>query len=167
MAQIWHGAITVRDAKNQTATIGLYLSAPDVISEGADDPAEFLQALASMVDDYLDGQIVGIAASRIITLPEGLKAAPIPVSDVEQGARAAFRTDNGVAVQTTFPTWSEDYILQTGDVDITTGVADILLMFTNPIELPGNWTVQPASGRGELIATYGAFEEKFKRSRKD
>jgi hypothetical protein len=166
MAQIWSGSITVLDAKNHTAEIRVYLNAPDIIGEEADDPAEFLQALASMLDDYLDGQIVHLSASRVIPLPDGLKAAPIPIADVEQGARVIWRTDNGVPLRNTFPTWSEDHILVTGDVDITTGVADVLLMFTNPIELPGNWTVQPSSNRGELIATYESFEEKFKESRR-
>lgn len=166
MAQVWSGSITVRDAKNQLALIKLHMSAPDVITEGRADPAEFLQELAVMLDDYLDGQIVGLSASRIIQLPEGLKAAPVPTADVEQGARVSWKTDNNVPLKTTFPTWSEDYILLTGDVDITPGVADVLLMFTNPVELAGNWLVQPSSDRGEYIATYGEFREIFKKSRK-
>lgn len=165
MTILWHGSITIRDAKNQFSVLGVYLNTPDVITEEAADPGEFMQAVAAALDDLIDGQVMDIGLRRLVTLPAGLKAAPVPTADAEEGAVFYWRTALNTTVQTRFPTWREDLVLPDGSVNITPSVADFSMLFTQPEELPANWQVDPCDSRGASITSRERALENFKRSR--
>ncbi len=166
MAQQWLVSLTVRDAKDQKSVIPVYVQSPDVIADPADDPAEWAQELATRMDDLIDGQIVAIAAARVVELPAGLKAAPNPNSDVEEGMTFYWNTAISAPSHVRIPTWREDLAEIDGSASDTVDVANFSLMFTGPEELPANWSVDPTDSRGSSIVARIRTKETFRRSRR-
>lgn len=161
-------SFTILDIKNHRSVMTIYVNAPPAISDPRDDPAEYAQEYARLIDPLINGQIVGIRISQIVTVPGGIKTSPLSTSDVEEGALFTWRTTNNTIIKQRIPTFSETFVSPgTFFVDITDpDVSDFIELNVIPEELPADWTVGPASYRGEDISSLQEARENFTKSRK-
>lgn len=162
----WTVTFTVRDEKNQTSRVQLYLPYGP-ITQPQDDPVEFAQEFATRLDSVISGRVEAINLTLSADLPAGIKAAPTLDSDVEEGALFIYRTAGGYTVKQRIPTILESMINPGGGADFIGSVdlADLSTMMTQPGDLPSNWTIGPTDYRGDdIVARVDAYED-FKRSR--
>lgn len=163
MAKLWLGTISILDAKGAHARAGVWLEGNyDLITDANRDPKEYMQELALQLDALIDGQIDAIKVSEDVPLPGGLKAAPLPIADVEQSLRMEFVTAIGSKPEISFPTWSEGYILPGGKLDESSpAVQDFIILLVSPEDTPGSYALGPSDNRGEPIIRFVDGEERF------
>lgn len=169
MALVWAGTATVRDAKGETAKIPFHLETPDItaIVDAADDPVEFAQELARLMDAVISGQIIGLKLTILVALPGGIKTAPLDNSDVEEGVTFMLRTTTGAPVRLRIATFDEAFITSEGELTSDTEVTDLVELMTIPEELPADWGIGLSDNRGTPVNRLFNAEENFKRSRRD
>lgn len=82
----------------------------------------FAQELAKLMDAITDGQLVNISISSDVSLPAGLRTAPVDGSRVQAGAYFGFRTANGYPTSMRIPTRLESIVTDgTKVIDIEDG----------------------------------------------
>lgn len=130
----------------------------------------FAQQLALLIDDLIVGAITRIGITADVELPGGLTASAAANSDVEEGARFQFRTENGFFSGLRLPTFDEAKIAA-GTRGVNLADADVAAFVTameDGIDLTsygGSGTVQPCDGREEDLVTLEFAREQFLSSR--
>lgn len=129
----------------------------------------FAVEMGGLIDTLISGQLYrfGIVADEIFT--SGVKTAPEDGSDVEEGGRFQFVTDEGHFTSLRLPTFREEYIVpETRNID--TADADVLAFVTamiDGIDLAGALpVVAPSDARDEDIDGLSSAKESFTASRR-
>lgn len=156
---------SVQDAKGKVGSFNIQL--PD----NTDIPtlqADFAPSTAVLVDDVIDGAIVGSSASIGVDLSgANIKNAPIQGADVEEGALFTFRSTEGAPTRFRIPTFDETFGMETGQtVDTSDTDVDALVQRILQGDTQGATTVRWADSRGNNIASLISAKDQFKRTRK-
>lgn len=132
------------EAANETSNTKVNLSQSITLANAV----IFAQELAKIMEDITDGQLVNISISSDVSLPAGLRTAPLDGSRVQAGAYFGFRTVNGYPTSMRVPTRLEDIvtdgsrIIEYGEGDIAEEFVEAML---NGIDLT---TATPVAGTG-------------------
>lgn len=164
---IWTATILVRDAKAQIGKIILHLDSVDFLdmTDPNDDPGAYIQQFVTQLDGLVRGKIVDIKLTLNVALPGGLKVSPNLNSDIEEGARLVWRTENNTTVKTRFPTWDETYVTPGGNLTDDPDVEDFIFLITHPEETAANWNTGPTDQRGARIIELVKDREDFQATR--
>jgi hypothetical protein len=155
--------MTIEDAKgNSSNFIHNFPTAVDIaILKG------HARSFATIVDALVRGRItqVGIGIG-VENLPVGLKAAPLPNADVEEGARFTFRTALGTLTSFRVPTFDEAFIVDgTKQVDSADPAVAALVNRMISGDTQGLINVSPSDERGEDVTALESAVESFQSSR--
>lgn len=159
------GIWSIEDAKGKITSFGVNF--PDNV----DVPlvtGDFMRSTAALIDEFIDGKIVGSSASINVNL-DGvtLKTAPITGSDVEEGATFSFRSTAGAPTVMRLPTFDETFGLETGSaVDLAAPDVDDFVQRIIAGDTQGATTVRFSDAHGNNVAALGRAKEQFKKSRK-
>lgn len=127
MAPIAQVNIRIVDEKDQSATVLFYtdLARFNGLFNGQFlDMEEYFQEVARRLDALITGRIEALSATILMTLPAGIKAAPLLGSDVEERARWVWPSAvQGVAFDHTIPTFDHDAFF-TGGVTVIDSVTN-------------------------------------------
>lgn len=153
---------SIRDAKGATATTEM--GVPDTVSLA--NLTAFAAALAPLINDIIKGAITRIGLVLAIDLPGGLRTTPDATSDVEEGARFQFSTENGFYSSMRLPTFDEQFIVA-GSNAVDLEDADVDAFTTAMLEgITVNSTlVEPVDIRGEDLVAMRSAKESFLSSR--
>lgn len=160
-----NGTWSIEDAKGRVTSFGVNFP------QNVDVPlvtGDFMQTTAQLIDQFVDGKIVGANASIDVNL-DGvtLKTAPISGSDVEEGASFSFRSIAGAPTIMRIPTFDETFGMNTGtSVDLTAVAVDDFVQRIIAGDTQGATTVRFSDAHGNNVAALARAQEKFKRSRK-
>lgn len=157
---------TIRDGKGQTSTMEIALPSTLTLAKAI----AFAGDMALLINNIITGAITRIGIALMIDLPSGLRATPLTTSDVEEGARFQFRTNQGHYTSLRIPTFSEGKIVPgSRQVDLTDGqVAAFVTGMVNGIDIDptaGTDIVQPSDKRNEDIVALVSAKEQFMSSR--
>jgi hypothetical protein len=157
---------SVRDGKGATSTTELNL--PDSIT--LDNARIFAAEMGKLIDNLITGAIVRIGLVLSVDLPSGIATNPDENSDVEEGARFQWRTQNGFYSGMRLPTFDEANIVAgSRDVDqAASPVAAFVLAMLDGINLVGaggSGKPNPCDKRGEDIVALEFAREQFLSSR--
>lgn len=158
-------AVSIRDAKGKVST--MKINFPDEVNIGM--VKDFLNGSDSglgIIDALIKGQVVSAGIGLEVDLPAGLKAAPLPDSDVEEGARFSFRTSTGSITGYRIPTFDEAKIVQgSRNVDTTDeDVSDWIDRMTEGRTV-GLENASPSDDRGADVVALESARESFTSSR--
>lgn len=126
-------------------------------------------ALVPLIDALIAGAIRRVGIVFDYTVVGGIKLSPLAGSDVEEGARFQFRTENNFFTHLRLPTFLESLIVAgTREVDLTDAdVAAFVDAMVDGIDLPDAAPiVEPSDSRGEDIVALTSAQEQFLSSRK-
>lgn len=150
MPFVWKTQITIKDEKGAQSRLTYYaeyaqetLDAPTIEVFG---PADHARYIARLLDRLIGGVITNISINLNVPLPDGIKANAESSSDVEQGITLTYGvlqilnpgTAEETAVPTTWkrririPTWKEDFLLETGELDQAAYYAALPTLFPAP-----------------------------------
>ncbi len=136
MAEVHVISVGVVDFLGKRKTIPLYAPAATSLAT----LASILDTTLNAIDDAIDGQIVDISVQLSLTLPSGLKSAPVTGNKVYEGANLTYDpADTNFAFSIYIPSWKEAGFA--GDVALTTGVygtAEDQLVTDNWTDKDGN-----------------------------
>lgn len=122
------------------------------------------QAWALLVDEITDARIVGLSMSLPVSLPAGLKSAPVDGARAGVGALFQFNTSGGHLTKMIIPARKEAIITDDTDVVDTadTDVANFLSEMQAGLDLTavsGTGTVSPCDSRNEdIVSLDDAYE---------
>jgi hypothetical protein len=117
-------SVSIRDSKAKTSHY--FVNIP--VATSLANATFFAQAVATLSDVLMGGQITSLGLCYRLDLPGGLKASPLANSDVEEGARFGFLTENLFSTRLRIPTFLEDYIVPgSKEVDLTDPDVDALV----------------------------------------
>lgn len=163
--------LTIEDAKGKQSTTEFHLADGLTIAQlGA-----AAQALAQLVEPMVRGRIVSISVGFKVALPvfgAGDGNTLQDYSDVEEGARFQFRTDNGFVTAQRIPCFDETYVIVgTDQIDTTaTPVSNYINAMVDQLSVGSGgsaFTVILQDARGEGIATLASARESFQASRRN
>ena len=150
--------VRIRDEDGDASTMTLKF--PDSLTVG--DITDYAGAFLPLLDAVINGKIEAAGVCLAVSLPGGLKAAPINNTDVQQGAQFLFRA-GAYPVRLRVPTFKPTmFVAGSKTVDITD--ADVL-NFRNAILnglTPVATLVEPSSNRGEDIDSWVSAVENFR-----
>lgn len=160
---VWVLSYTLLDAENHKSVAGMYL--PDATAQV--DAVGFAEDMAAIIDNITECRIDRLALSLLVPLPVGLKANPVPTSEVEIGARFGFADAQSFRTSVRIPGFPQAKLVQgSNTVDLT----DVdVLAFTNAMRdglQPGAILVEPATNRGDDIVALVSAVESFTKARK-
>ncbi|MCZ7544890.1 MAG: hypothetical protein M5R40_15810 [Anaerolineae bacterium] len=158
--------LSVIDEKGKTSTTEVKLPTATVWA----DAVIMAQQIALLIDPLILGAITRVGVTADVELPVGLAASASANSDVEEGARFQFRTENGFYTGLRLPTFDESLIVAgTRGVDLTdTDVAAFVAAMEDGIDTSGYGgtdTVEPCDARDEDIVSLEFAREQFLSSR--
>lgn len=144
--------ISFKDEAGKTASTSL--NVPTATT--AANAALAAQAAALLIDEITDAQITGMTLSLPVSLPAGLKTAPVDGARVGVGALFSFLTTLGHITKMVIPARVEAIILDETDVvDLdNTDVANFIAEMQAGLDLTavsGTGTVSPTDTRNEDI----------------
>lgn len=151
---------SIRDEKGRVSTTEVRVPAATPFAE----VVEFGGAMALLIDPLISGQITRIGLVFDYTLIGGIKTAPVAGSDVEEGARFSFLTENNFPMRMRLPTFLESLIVPgTKLVDTAdTDVATFITAMTEGIDLAGVLgIVEPSDSREEDVVSLVEAVEQF------
>lgn len=156
---------TIRDAKGEESTTEYNFPA----SYDFDDMVLFAQQNAERIDALIKGKVVRIGiAYKVSTAGLTIKSVPDPDSDVEEGARFQFLTEDGNLSSMRLATFSEDLIVSgTKNVDLTDGDVDdfVSAMVDGAPVVALGGVLSPCDKREEDIDSLEFAVEAFTKSR--
>lgn len=157
---VWSLGFTVADSNNDKAVTHFYV--PDTLTPA--QVSEGLGLLANLIDDLLDGALVGFTASLIPTTPTGIKLTPNANCDVEEGARFGWLTVNNNLASNRLATFLESKM--TGE-EVNQADAAVIA-FKNAVVsgiavTGGTMTFQDS--RGEDITSLASARDQHKKER--
>jgi len=152
--------VSVEDAKGKTSHMFIGLpSATSVINWGL-----FAAAWATAVDAVMGGKITNLGVCYRVALPGGLKATADATSDVEEGGRMSFRTENNWISGFRIPTFLESKLLAgTKEMDLTDGDVDAVVDLMIDGEAVGG--AAPCDQREDDIVSIETARELFVKDR--
>lgn len=162
---VYEATISIRDDKRRIGTHRFYLNVNENDPDEAvgNQAAQLLADYIAAIDPFLDGQIIRASLSRLVTLPVGIKTAPLPDSDVEAGVKIFLTTLAGFKVVLRVPTWQENELDASGILPTASlGYQTLDLWLTNTLETPAEYTVDPSDQRGDGLRTIRSIRESFK-----
>lgn len=149
--------VEILDAKGRKGKFAVWAVIDDN-SASSDDIESFCQQLAIQLDPLVTGQIIGVSGTVIAQLPsDGLKTAPLPTSDIEEGAMFFWGTGNGVRVHTRVPTFDEHLVTNPPPFS----VVQFQELITKSIEV-FNIYIDPTSSHWEPLINDDGYQESFK-----
>lgn len=158
---------TIQDEKGATSTTELNI--PDVTSFA--NAVVFAGEMAKLINPLIKGAITRIGIVASIALPVSIRVSPLTGSDVEEGGRWQFRTENNFYSGLRLPTLDEAFVLpstRTIDGDDTDVLAFNVAMVAG-VDLSGaggTGTVSPVDKRGEDLIALEFAREQFLSSRR-
>ncbi len=157
---------TIRDEKGEESTTTVNLPSSVTFS----NVVLFAGEMAKLISPVITGAITRIGIAFTVTLPSGLRTNPLSNSDVEEGGRFQFRTENGFHTGLRLPTFNEAMITAGSRVidQSAPEVAAFIAAMQSGIDLSGvggSGTVQPSDKRGEDIVAVEFAHEQFQSSR--
>lgn len=132
------------EAANETSNTKVNLSQSITLANAV----IFAQELAKLMENITDGQLVNISISSDVSLPVGLRTAPVDGSRVQAGAYFGFRTVNGYPTSMRVPTRLEAIVTdnsRTIDIDDEGPVEAFITAMLDGIDLA---TATPVAGTG-------------------
>ena len=156
---------SIVDEKGATSTTEIRLP----VTTAWADVLGMAAALPPLIDALISGAITRVGIVFDFTLTGGVKLAALAGSDVEEGARFQFRTENNFFTHLRIPTFLESLIVAgTREVDLTdSDVAAFVTAMEDGIDLAGAAPiVEPSDSRGEDIVALVSAQEQFLSSRK-
>lgn len=168
MTRISTATITIRDAKNKRGFFECYISHPDLPADNREDPYEYAQELAVVINNLIGGVVEDISLTLPVALPTPvipLRTVPLPESDVQEGATFIFGTvKSDVSKKARIPTFREEFILPgTIQVDLADPVVAYFVEFmTVPEEQTADWVAGACEQRGLDLKTLREAYESFK-----
>lgn len=161
----WTILYSIQDGKGKVSTTEVNLpTATNLASATA-----MAQQLATLINNVITGAIVRIGITLQVTPPGGLRVAAAANSDVEEGARFQYRTQNGFYSGLRIPTFDES-LIATGsrDVNVAGAVATFSTAMISGIDTSGaggTGVIQPCDKRGEDLVALEFAREQFLSSR--
>jgi hypothetical protein len=161
--------LTIQDAKGKTSNMFLPVPIP-----GTTPVSSVLAAArnwAEAVQDAISGRITRVGVALVADLGGlGIPAEPEADSDVEEGARLAFRSAEGFPMSFRIPTFREELFLpRTTEVDrddtVIDGIIDRVIDGIQFTALPGDGDLDPSTSHGEDITAYDYGRSAFVRER--
>lgn len=155
---------TIQDAKGVISTTEM--NVPDTV--GPEQLLEFANAYAILLDPLIAGAITRIGIVQTVPVPGSVKASAEANSDVEEGARFQFRTENGFYTSMRLPTFRESFIIagsnkvNTAATEVASYVTAMVTGLATPV---AGGTVTPSDKRGEDIIALSNAVEQFVSSR--
>jgi len=114
------------------------------------------------LDGVTDGKITDAQVTFQLTLPGGLKSAPVTDSTVRRGADLTFETPSRYKWPLYVPSWSLTYITS-GDIDTApTPVSDFLSAYIDGLVF-SSVTYQPLNGSGFDLTALSKSKEAFRK----
>lgn len=159
---------SILDEKGKRSTTEVNLPSATAFN----DVVIFGAELAKLIDPLITGSIERVGVAYTVALPAGLgiKTTPQPSSDVEEGARFQYQTNQGNYTGMRVPTFDEAAILPGSRLvdQVNTAVAAFLTAMESGIDLSGvggSGVVQPSDKRDEDIVSTTSAREQFVSSR--
>lgn len=165
---VYRVSITIADEKGQNSRHGFYINADNPDSDVGSIIA-YMQAYITALEAIITGAVISASLTLGVPLPVGSRLTPLENSDVEEGREFFYRTQGGFIFKHRIPTFDESLIeepLAVGFDNLPEEVANLTLFFTNPLDFPEEWPIDPTDARGDSITVFDRCEEDFKASRK-
>ncbi|MBN1285875.1 MAG: hypothetical protein JXB47_10795 [Anaerolineae bacterium] len=158
MADAREITFSLQDSQGKKSTASV--NVPSATTEA--DTITFAQALAPLVDAITGSKITKMSLSTPITLPGGLKAAPVANSNNNAGALFQFITSGNHYTRTRVPGFPSDKFV-TGSQDVDLEDTDVVA-FTGAM-ISGSGGVSPCDARDEDITAITFARELFQTTR--
>jgi len=169
MALVWTLNVTVADGilpKPHLSTISINFTGATVAAWNSGNLQAIVDEYLPLIDDLIDGKIVGAGWVLTSTLPSGMKAAAEEFSDVEEGARFTFTTLIPFKTSLRLPTFKESKMLPNSkQVDLTDGG---VIAFVDAMEdgvTISTVNFHPADARGEQVTVLASARDAFQKDR--
>jgi hypothetical protein len=162
---VWSALITIVDNKRKSRVMRVHFDAPAIPAEEREDIFDYMSEYIVRLDAIITGRIVNVFIGRRFDLSGlSLKAVPLAVSDVEEGALLNWGTSFGNVLQR-IPTFDETLIVDgTDSVDLSDPAwVDFYEISILAIDLTGDWLVTLADNRGVVANRLLSAKESFKR----
>lgn len=153
----------IQDAKGANSTFRIKFPTSTDIAILKD----FARTTGTMVDNLIKGLITDVSIGiGVESLPTTWKAAPLPDSDVEEGARFSWRTLVGSITGFRIPTFDEAHIVDgTREVDLADAAVDTFVDRITAGYTGGLINVSPSDDREEDIEALVEARESFTSTR--
>jgi len=160
----WTVSYTIEDAKGLNSTTEVNFAAATTFADAQRAAAR----VATLMNPLIRGAIRRINITYSVALPSGLRITPEANSDVEEGARFQFRTQNGFHTGFRLPTFDEAH-LSAGSTDVNLDAAPVVA-FVNAVKTGIALTDPPGlltcvDKRNEDITALTFAREQFQASR--
>lgn len=126
--------------------------------------ADYARGTGQFIDALIKGQIIGYGISLVLDLAliTGIKTAPLPDSDVEEGARFTMATSVGGGTEFRIPTFDEAFLVPgTRLVDLVDPAVDALVQRVIAGRTLGAINVSPSNIYGHDITALESAVESF------
>lgn len=161
---VWSAQITITDNKLKSRVMRVHFDAPALPQEEREDIFDYMGEYVRRLDAIITGRVVNVFVGRTLDLSGlDLKALPLSVSDVEEGALLNWKTQFGNVIQRV-PTFDENLIIDGTDA-VDTGDPDFVDFFeisVLAIDLAGDWLVTLSDNRGVHATSLLSAKESFK-----
>lgn len=147
-------SVMVSDGDGDSRAAKVHL--PPATSEA--DIQTFLTAYAPLLDAVVDGKILSAVYQKPLTLPGGLKAGAVALSEVQKGANFSFINASRYKYGVWVPVWTPS--LFTGDVVNMSGAGVAAFRDAYVIGLAG---IQPTNGFGFDLTTISHATKSFRK----
>lgn len=162
---VWTASYTIEDAKGLTSTVEVNFDQAATF----DNARRAAQRVGQLINAITRGAIRKINIAYNVPLPTGLRAEPEANSDVEEGARFQFRTENGFYSGMRLPTFNEALLVANStEVDVTIeAVRNFVEALRDSVNLVDPVAVIPCvDKRGEDLVALTFAREQFQSSRR-
>lgn len=162
MAAVLSILYSVRDSKDQVSTFEINIPTSATLAQATG----FAQAMATLVNAVTTGVLTRVGIVVGVTLPGGIRVAPLTNSDVEEGAKFQFNTAGGYRTGFRLPTFLETLIASNSRaVDLEDAdVAALVDAMESGIVITGT-TISPTDGRSDDVTALVSAKEQFLTSR--
>lgn len=156
---------TIEDEKDQKSVLTLFWDGGGFIADPFTDAQTAARSMATLLDAVIAGRITGIRISARVSLPNGLKAAAFPDSDVEEGAQLLYRTEGGYTYRQRLPTIRDTLVDGENVLMNEPELSAWRFWMENYIEASPQEDGNFCDQRGDALLTFIRARVQFKRSR--
>lgn len=157
---------SIKDAKNETSSTEVAIPSTTSLLNAS----LFASEMAKLIAPLLKGVITRIGLVFSVTVPGTIPTTADPSSDVEEGARAQFRSAGGFFKGMRLATFDEDKI-ETGGTAVDLADLDVIAYVNamtggiNVTPVGGTGSVTPTDARDDDLTALSFFKEDFQSSR--